>query len=63
MQSKIASALHLNILKKYFDDDLMSFSVPSSMFREMEDNVTGSFLGKKVWANFFNGNRDNNSNT
>jgi uncharacterized protein (DUF169 family) len=50
-------------LKKYFDDDLMSFSVPSSMFQEMEDNVTGSFLGKKVWANFFKGNKDHNSNT
>ncbi|HWR43067.1 hypothetical protein [Sporomusa sp.] len=33
------------------DADLLSFSVPLSMFKEMEDNVPGSFLinmtGKK----------------
>lgn len=31
------------------DADLLSFSVPFSMFREMEDNVPGSFLDKHAW--------------
>ncbi|WP_425059559.1 hypothetical protein SCACP_01510 [Sporomusa carbonis] len=31
------------------DADLLSFSVPFDMFREMEDNVPGSFLDKPDW--------------
>lgn len=31
------------------DADLLSFSVPFSMFKEMEDNVPGSFLDKHAW--------------
>ena len=49
--------------KRYIDDHLMSFSVPSKMLQEMEENVTESFLGKKVWANFFKGNKNDNPNT
>ena len=32
------------------DADLVSFAVPFAMFREMEDNVPGSFLDKHDWA-------------
>jgi uncharacterized protein (DUF169 family) len=31
------------------DADLLSFSVPVGMFKEMEDNVAGSFLDKPAW--------------
>ncbi len=31
------------------DADLLSFSVPFGMFKEMEDNVPGSFLDKHDW--------------
>lgn len=31
------------------DADLISFSVPYARFREMEDNVPGSFLDKSEW--------------
>lgn len=31
------------------DADLLSFSVPYVMFKEMEDNVPGSFLDKHEW--------------
>ncbi|MDF2875275.1 MAG: putative ArCR [Sporomusa sp.] len=31
------------------DADLLSFSVPLSMFKEMENNVPGSFLDKHDW--------------
>jgi len=49
-------------LKRYIDDHLMSFSVPLRMFQEMEENVTESFLGKKVWTNFFKGDGNHNPN-
>lgn len=32
------------------DPDLLTFSVPWSMFREMEDNIPGSFIEKESWA-------------
>lgn len=32
------------------DRDILSFSVPFRMFREMEANVEGSFLEKESWA-------------
>lgn len=35
--------------RPYIDSDLLSFSVPYSMFREMEENVPGSFLDKHAW--------------
>lgn len=31
------------------DPDLLSFTVPFAMFREMESNVPGSFLEKEAW--------------
>ncbi len=31
------------------DADLLAFSVPFGMFKEMEDNVPGSFLDKHAW--------------
>ncbi len=31
------------------DADLVSFSVPYSMFKEMESNIAGSFLDRKDW--------------
>lgn len=33
----------------HIDADLLSFSMPYSMFREMEDNIPGSFLDKHEW--------------
>jgi len=36
--------------RPYIDADLLSFSVPYAMFREMEDNVPGSFLDKHDWG-------------
>lgn len=35
--------------RPYIDADLVSFTVPFAMFQEMESNVPGSFLEKKVW--------------
>lgn len=35
--------------RQFIDEDLLTFSVPFSMFREMEDNVQGSFLDKPEW--------------
>ncbi|WP_371373320.1 DUF169 domain-containing protein [Sporomusa aerivorans] len=36
-------------VRPHIDADLLSFSVPYVMFREMEDNVPGSFLDKHEW--------------
>lgn len=36
-------------VRKQFDKDILSFTVPYKMFLEMEANVEGSFLGKDVW--------------
>ncbi|OPX88455.1 MAG: hypothetical protein A4E53_01884 [Pelotomaculum sp. PtaB.Bin104] len=36
--------------RPFVDADLLSFSVPYAMFREMEDNVPGSFLDKHEWS-------------
>lgn len=36
-------------VRPHIDADLLSFSVPYAMFREMEDNVPGSFLDKHEW--------------
>lgn len=35
--------------RPFIDPDLLSFSVPLSLFREMEDNVPGSFLDRHAW--------------
>lgn len=37
--------------RKHVDKDLLSFAVPYKMFRQMEDNVEGSFLEKETWLN------------
>lgn len=31
------------------EPDMQPFAVPYTMFRELEDNASGSFLEKKVW--------------
>jgi len=36
-------------LKKQLDRNVFTFTVPWGMFREMEDNVGGSFLQKRTW--------------
>ncbi|GBG57811.1 hypothetical protein SPFL3102_01530 [Sporomusaceae bacterium FL31] len=36
------------------DADLLSFSVPYAMFKEMEDNIAGSFLDKPEWSRVVN---------
>lgn len=36
--------------RPFVDADLLSFSVPYAMFKEMEDNIAGSFLDKSEWA-------------
>ena len=36
-------------LKKQLDRNVLSFAVPWEMFKEMEDNVEGSFLQKETW--------------
>jgi hypothetical protein len=35
--------------RPFIDADLLSFSVPYAMSREMENNVPGSFLDKHEW--------------
>lgn len=36
-------------IRNMLGDGLMSFTVPYSMFREMESNVEGSFLERPIW--------------
>lgn len=36
-------------VRLHIDADLLSFSVPYAMYKEMEDNVPGSFLDKHEW--------------
>ncbi|MDT8900824.1 DUF169 domain-containing protein [Anaeroselena agilis] len=36
--------------RPYIDADLLSFSVPMAMFREMEANIPGSFLDRHDWT-------------
>ncbi len=35
--------------RPHIEADLLSFSMPYNMFREMENNVPGSFLDKREW--------------
>jgi uncharacterized protein (DUF169 family) len=37
-------------LKRLLKDDVLSFAMPLALFREMEANVTGSFLLEDTWA-------------
>jgi len=37
-------------LKNQLDRNIFTFAVPWRMFKEMEENVEGSFLQKKTWA-------------
>lgn len=36
-------------VRKHFDKNILSFAVPYKLFRQMEGNVEGSFLGKEDW--------------
>lgn len=42
-------------VKKMLGDNLMRFTVPYAMFREMEGNVKGSFLEREVWKSLMEG--------
>ncbi len=35
--------------RPHIDADLLSFAIPWSLYREMEDNVPGSFFGRAAW--------------
>lgn len=35
--------------RKYIDKNLLTFTIPFKMFREMDENVEGSFLTKEQW--------------
>ena len=37
-------------LKRMLKDDVMSFAMPTALFKEMEANLTGSFLEQDTWA-------------
>lgn len=36
-------------LKRHLKDDVVSVAVPYTMFREMESNISGSFLERNSW--------------
>ena len=36
-------------IRKQLEDNLMTFAVPLAMFKEMENNVAGSFLERPTW--------------
>ncbi len=36
--------------RRVMDADLLTFSVPYAMFKELEDNAPGSFLDKTEWC-------------
>ncbi len=42
----ISARVHI---RKYIGDGFMTFTVPFSMFEEMESNVEGSFLERSIW--------------
>ncbi|WP_018086219.1 DUF169 domain-containing protein [Desulfurispora thermophila] len=44
-------------VRKQFEKDILSFTVPYSMYLEMEGNVEGSFLEKEVWQKVLERNR------
>jgi len=41
-------------IRKQLGDDVMTFTVPFRMFKEMEENVEGSFLQEETWKNLVN---------
>jgi hypothetical protein len=42
-------------IRQQLGDHLMTFAVPLKMFKEMEDNVEGSFLERSVWEKLAEG--------
>ncbi len=44
-------------IRKMFDKDILSFSVPYKMYLEMESNVEGSFLDEHGWQNILKRNQ------
>lgn len=42
-------------IRQQLGDNLMTFAVPMKMFKEMEANVAGSFLGRPVWEKLAEG--------
>ena len=36
-------------MRRQLKDDVMSFAVPFTLFKEMEENVPGSFLERRSW--------------
>ncbi|TYO93937.1 DUF169 domain-containing protein [Desulfallas thermosapovorans] len=44
-------------VRKQFEKDILSFTVPYKMFLEMESNVEGSFLDRDVWQKVLQRNR------
>ena len=45
-------------IRKMFDKDILSFSVPYKMYLEMEANVEGSFLKEHGWENILKRNQN-----
>lgn len=44
-------------VRKQFDKDILSFTVPYKMFLEMESNVEGSFLENELWQKLLERNK------
>lgn len=44
--------------RKYIDKNLLTFTIPFKMFREMEHNVEGSFLTKDQWLSLNKRNKE-----
>lgn len=44
-------------IRKMFDKDILSFSIPYKMYLEMEDNVAESFLKEHGWENILKRNQ------
>ena len=44
-------------IRKQLGDNLMSFAVPLSLYEEMEQNVSGSFLERHSWKDLVDGQR------
>jgi hypothetical protein len=45
-------------IRKQLTDNLMTFAVPLSMFKEMERNVAGSFLERPTWQGLLKAKND-----
>ena len=44
-------------IRKQLGDNLMSFAAPLSLYEEMEQNVSGSFLERQSWKDLVDGQR------